>query len=57
MTDTMSAPTTRQSRSARQVPTRRMSFDASLADLPRHFAADGDLIHSHLAATLSSACP
>ena len=41
----------------RQVPTRRISFEESLGDLPRHFAADGDLILSHLAAALSSVFP
>jgi predicted metal-dependent hydrolase len=41
----------------RTVPTRRISFEESLQDLPRHFAADGDLILSHLAAALSSVFP
>ena len=41
----------------RKVPTRRISFEESLQDLPRHFAADGDLILSHLAAALSSVFP
>jgi predicted metal-dependent hydrolase len=41
----------------RKVPTRRISFDESLRDLPRHFAADGDLIHSHVAASLSAVFP
>ena len=41
----------------RKVPTRRISFDESLADLPKHFAAGGDLILSHLAASLSSVFP
>jgi predicted metal-dependent hydrolase len=41
----------------RAVPTRRISFEASLRDLPKHFAADGDLILSHLAASLSSVFP
>ena len=41
----------------RKVPTRRISFEESLADMPRHFAADGDLILSHLAASLSSVFP
>ncbi len=41
----------------RIVPTRRMSFEESLRDLPKHFAADGDLIASHLAASLSSLFP
>jgi uncharacterized protein len=41
----------------RKVPTRRISFEASLQEVPRHFAADGDLILSHLAASLSSVFP
>lgn len=41
----------------RTVPTRRVSFDESLTNLPRHFAADGDLIMSHLAAALSALFP
>jgi len=40
-----------------KVPTRRMSFEASLQQLPRHFAADGDLISSHVAAGLSAVFP
>src|SRR4051812_35206241 len=42
---------------ARKVPTRRISFEESLQDLPKHFAADGDLILSHLAASLSAVFP
>jgi predicted metal-dependent hydrolase len=41
----------------RKVPTRRISFEESLRDLPVHFAADGDLILSHLAASLSAVFP
>ena len=41
----------------RKVPTRRISFEASLRDLPKHFAADGDLIMSHVAASLSAVFP
>jgi uncharacterized protein len=41
----------------RRVPTRRMSFEDTLQDLPRHFADDGDLILSHLAAALSAVFP
>jgi predicted metal-dependent hydrolase len=41
----------------RSVPTRRISFEESLQDLPKHFAADGDLILSHVAAGLSSVFP
>ena len=48
---------TQTSNAERQVPTRRISFEASLHDLPKHFAADGDLIHSHLAAALSAVFP
>ena len=42
---------------ARTVPTRRISFEASLHDLPRHFAADGDLLVSHVTAGLSAVFP
>jgi len=41
----------------RKVPTRRISFEEALTDLPKHFAADGDLILSHLAAALSGLFP
>jgi hypothetical protein len=41
----------------RQVPTRRISFEESLRDLPKHFADDGDLIGSHLMAMLSALFP
>jgi predicted metal-dependent hydrolase len=41
----------------RKVPTRRISFEESLQSIPKHFAADGDLIHSHVAASLSSVFP
>jgi predicted metal-dependent hydrolase len=41
----------------RMVPTRRISFEESLRDLPKHFAADGDLILSHVAAGLSAVFP
>lgn len=34
-----------------------MSFEESLEDLPRHFAADGDLVLSHFMAVLSSVFP
>jgi hypothetical protein len=39
----------------RKVPTRRMSFEDSLAGVPRHFA--GDLVPSHVAAALSAVFP
>ena len=41
----------------RKVPTRRMSFEESMRDLPRHFAADGDLISGHVIMALSSVFP
>ena len=41
----------------RKVPTRRISFDETLRALPKHFAADEDLILSHLAASLSAVFP
>jgi predicted metal-dependent hydrolase len=42
---------------ARKVPTRRISFEESLQDVPKHFAGDGDLIASHVAASLSAVFP
>jgi len=41
----------------RKIPTRRISFEESLRDLPKHFATDEDLILSHLAAMLSAVFP
>ena len=41
----------------RQVPTRRVSFEESLSDLPKYFAADENIILSRLAATLSGVFP
>ena len=41
----------------RKVPTRRISFDDALADLPKHFAGHDDVIASHLIASLSSVFP
>jgi predicted metal-dependent hydrolase len=41
----------------RKVPTRRISFEESLQDLPKHFAVDGDPILSHVAASLSAVFP
>jgi uncharacterized protein len=39
------------------IPIRRVSFDEELATMPKHFAADEDLILSHLAAALSGSFP
>jgi uncharacterized protein len=41
----------------RAVPTRRLDLESSFAGLPKHFAEDGDLILSHLAAALSAVFP
>lgn len=42
---------------ARQVPTRRLSFDEVVAGLPKHFAADGEVFLSHMWAYLSALFP
>ena len=39
------------------VPTRPVEFESWLDDLPRHFAADGDIVMSHVLAVLSSVFP
>ncbi|MGB6058899.1 MAG: metal-dependent hydrolase, partial [Microthrixaceae bacterium] len=39
------------------IPTRRIDFEEAMAELPRHFAADGDLVSSHIIASLSSVFP
>jgi predicted metal-dependent hydrolase len=41
----------------RQIPTRRVSFDETLARLPKHFAEDGDLLLSHIFAAMSAFFP
>jgi uncharacterized protein len=48
---------TQTSNPDRLVPTRRMTFEESMRGLPRHFAADEDLISSHLTAALSAVFP
>lgn len=53
----MSSPSTSERSHQRKVPTRRISFEESLQDLPKHFAVNGDLILSHVAASLSSVFP
>ncbi len=42
---------------ARIVPTRRVSFDYSLDDVPKYFAGDGNIVFSHLIVALSSVFP
>lgn len=39
------------------VPTRVVDLDSSFADVPRHFAIDGDIVMSHVLAVLSSVFP
>src|SRR5207244_6033071 len=41
----------------RSVPMRPMEFDSWLDDLPKHFAADGDIVMSHVLSVLSSVFP
>jgi uncharacterized protein len=54
---TTAIPTTQTSNPDRMVPTRRMDFEESMRDLPKHFAANEDLIGSHLASSLSAVFP
>src|SRR5438067_3415232 len=53
----MPAKTASTQRPTRPVPTRAMEFDALFGDLPRHFAADGDIVTSHVLAVLSAVFP
>lgn len=39
------------------IPTRRMNFEDAIQTVPKHFANDGDLIASHIAAGLSAVFP
>jgi predicted metal-dependent hydrolase len=39
------------------IQARRMSFEESLQEVPRHFGPDGDLLSSHIAACLSAVFP
>jgi len=48
---------TQTSDPTRTVPTRRISFEESIQDMPVHFAKDGDLLRSHLIAGLSALFP
>jgi predicted metal-dependent hydrolase len=49
--------TVQTSNPERVVPTRRMAFEESLAEVPRHYAVDGDLVLSHVGAALSAVFP
>lgn len=50
-------PGSQSSDPAKLVPTRRMDFEESMRELPKHFAQDGDLIGSHVIVALSSVFP
>ena len=50
-------PSTDKSSTEKRVPTRRMDFEPSFADMRKHFAEDGDLILSHVGACLSAMFP
>jgi uncharacterized protein len=49
--------TTGASTTTRDVPVRRIALEPAFASVPRHFAADGDLITSHFIAALSALFP
>ncbi len=49
--------TVQSSDPTRDVPTRRISFDEAVQALPKHFAADGNIVISHIIAVLSSVFP
>jgi uncharacterized protein len=51
------APASTTGVSRRTIPTRRISFEDSLQDIPKHFAADEDLVAGHIIAALSSVFP
>ncbi|HUR77668.1 MAG TPA: metal-dependent hydrolase [Acidimicrobiales bacterium] len=39
------------------IPTRRISFEEAIKTVPKHFAKDGDIVSSHVAAGLSAVFP
>lgn len=49
--------TVQTSNPQRAVPTRRMAFEESFSDVPRHYSEGGDLVLSHVGAALSSVFP
>jgi uncharacterized protein len=52
-----SAEVKRQLPGSSTVPTRPMEFEARIADLPKYFAVDGDIVMSHILSVLSSVFP
>ena len=57
MTTETAEPTVQTSNAQRAIPTRRMAFEESFSDVPRHFAEDGDIILSHVGTALSAVFP
>lgn len=55
-TEVVQSPT-QSSNPELHIPTRRMNFDEAIQTVPRHFAKDGDIVSSHIAAALSSVFP
>jgi predicted metal-dependent hydrolase len=55
--DRVVEPGSQSSDPTKVVPTRRMDFEESMRELPKHFAQDGDLIASHVIMALSSVFP
>jgi hypothetical protein len=55
--DRAAEPGSQSSDPDKKVPTRRMDFEESMRELPKHFAQDGDLIASHVIVALSSVFP
>ena len=41
----------------RKIPVRRLSFDDAIAEMPKYFAQDGDIVTSHFVACLSGLFP
>ncbi len=56
-TDDLQALPTYAAGGTSQIPVRPMEFERYVADLPKHFAADGDIVMSHVLAVLSATFP
>lgn len=56
-TASTSADVKRQLPGSDTVPTRAMEFDKWIADLPKYFAVDGDIVMSHVLTVLSAVFP
>lgn len=53
----LESPARQVAAASAQVPVRTMEFDKWVADLPKYFAADGDIVMSHVLTVLSSTFP